>query len=192
MKLLNQHVPVIRVTVWSNAEGPVATVLLKSEGDARLAIARIHKRRLDNMWAGRRLDLSLGRPSPAPSLDVLKARLRAILLEHRGHTLPLVRLRDAYASRHSCAITTSDIAKIRDTVVIHEGFGRMVQLVDFSPATSAEMEEAPWRCNYHAMFNMGHEDGSRILQPVFMKISMLTTNIQGLLESHNGILPLLR
>ncbi|XP_022120062.2 meiosis regulator and mRNA stability factor 1 isoform X1 [Pieris rapae] len=190
LKLLNQHVPVLRVTVWSSGEGPVATVLLRSEGDARLAIARIHKRRLDNIWAGRRLDLSLGRPSPAPSLDVLRARLRAILLEHRGHTLPLVRLRDAYASRHSCAITTSDIAKIRDTVVIQEGFGRMVQLVDFSPASSAEMEEAPWRCNVHATFT-GHDDGSRILQPVFMKISVLTENIRILLEGHNGILPLL-
>ncbi|XP_047513906.1 meiosis regulator and mRNA stability factor 1 isoform X2 [Pieris napi] len=77
-----------------------------------------------------------------------------------------------------------------DPNVLQEGFGRMVQLVDFSPASSAEMEEAPWRCNVHATFT-GHDDGSRILQPVFMKISVLTNNIRMLMEGHNGILPLL-
>ncbi|CAK1547136.1 unnamed protein product [Leptosia nina] len=191
IKLFNHYVPVMRVSVWSGGEGPIATVVLRSEGDARLAIARVHKRRLDNQWAGRRLDLSLGRPSPAPNLDVLRARLRAILLEQKSHAMPLVRLRDAYASRHCCALTTADIAKVRDTVVIHDGFGRMVQLVDFSPVTSVEMEEAPWKCHIHALLNTGQEDGSRILLPVFMEISVLTKNICMLLDSHNGVLPLL-
>lgn len=190
-QLLKQYVPVVRVSVWSGGEGPLATVVLRSEWDARLAIARVHKRRLDNQWTGRRLELSLGRPSPAPNLDVLRARLRAILLDQKNHALPLLRLRDAYASRHCCALTTSDIAKVKDTVVIHEGFGRMVQLVDLTPVTSAEMEEAPWKCHIHASMSTGQEDGSRILQPVYVEISALAKNVQTLLENHGGILPLL-
>ncbi|KAL0841176.1 hypothetical protein ABMA28_014919 [Loxostege sticticalis] len=190
-QLFNQYVPVVRVSVWAAGEGPLATVVLRSEWDARLAIARVHKRRLDNQWTGRRLELSLGRPSPAPNLDVLRARLRAILLDQKNHTLPLLRLRDAYASRHCCALTTSDIAKVKDTVVIHEGFGRMVQLIDLTPVSNSEVEEAPWKCHIHAALNTGHEDGSRILQPVYMEISMLAKNTQMLLEKHCGILPLL-
>ncbi|CAG9786215.1 unnamed protein product [Diatraea saccharalis] len=190
-QLFNQYVQVIRVSVWAAGEGPIATIVFRSEWDARLAIARIHKRRLDNQWNGRRLELSLGRPSPAPNLDVLRARLRAILLDQNNHTLPLLRLRDAYASRHCCALTTSDIARVRDTVVIHEGFGRMVQLVDLTPVSNAEVEEAPWKCHIHASINTGHEDGSRILQPVCMEISVLAKNTCVLLEKHCGILPLL-
>ncbi|CAG5031554.1 unnamed protein product [Parnassius apollo] len=190
-KLFKQYVAVVRVSVWTGGEGPLASVLLRSEWDARLAIARVHKRRLEQQWAGRRLELALGRPAPAPGADVLRARLRAILLEQPGHALPLLRLRDAYASRHCCALTTSDIAKVRDTVVVHEGCGRMVQLVDLTPVTSVEMEEAPWKCQLHATINTGHEDGSRILQPVFMEISLLARNAQVLLENHGGILPLL-
>lgn len=191
-RLFNQYVQVVRVTVWAAGEGPLAIVVLRSEWDARLAIARIHKRRLDNMWTGRRLELSLGKPSPAPNLDILRARLRAILLDQKNHTLPLLRLRDAYASRHCCALTTSDIAKLKDTVIIHEGYGRMVQLVDLTPVSNSEMEEAPWKCHIHASMNTGQEDGSRILQPVFMEISTLAKNVHILLESHGGILPLLR
>ncbi|KAF9824562.1 hypothetical protein SFRURICE_004019 [Spodoptera frugiperda] len=190
-QLFNLYVQTVRVTVWAAGEGPLATVVLRSEWDARLAIARIHKRRLDNQWTGRRLELSLGKPSPAPNLDVLRARLRAILLDQKNHTLPLLRLRDAYASRHCCALTTSDIAKLKDTVVIHEGFGRMVQLVDLTPVSSSEMEEAPWKCHIHASMSTGQEDGSRILQPVYMEISTLAKNVHILLESHGGILPLL-
>ncbi|XP_047024018.1 meiosis regulator and mRNA stability factor 1 isoform X2 [Helicoverpa armigera] len=190
-KLFNQYVPVVRVSVWAAGEGPLATVVLRSEWDARLAIARIHKRRLDNQWTGRRLELSLGKPSPAPNVDVLRARLRAILLDQKNHTLPLLRLRDAYASRHCCALTTSDIAKLKDTVVIHEGFGRMVQLVDLTPVSNSEMEEAPWKCHIHASMSTGQEDGSRILQPVYMEISTLAKNVRLLLETHGGILPLL-
>ncbi|OWR42532.1 putative limkain b1 [Danaus plexippus plexippus] len=190
-KLFNQYVPVVRVSVWAAGEGPLATVVVRSEWDARLAIARVHKRRLDNNWAGRRLELSLGRPSPAPNLDVLRSRLRAILLDQKNFSLPLLRLRDAYASRHCCALTTSDIAKVKDTVVIHEGFGRMVQLVDHTPVVNTETEEAPWKCHIHAVLNTSHEDGSRILQPVYMDIAVLAKNTQVLLENHGGILPLL-
>ncbi|XP_052759565.1 meiosis regulator and mRNA stability factor 1 [Galleria mellonella] len=189
--LFEQYVPVVRVMIWAAGEGPLATVVLRSEWDARLAIARIHKRRLDNNWTGRRLELSLGRPSPAPNLDVLRARLRAILLDQKNYTLPLLRLRDAYASRHCCALTTSDIAKVKDTVIIHEGFGRMVQLIDLSPVSSAEMEAAPWKCHIHASMNTGHEDGSRILQPVYIEVAALAKNVQLLLENHGGVLPLL-
>lgn len=191
-KLFNQYVPVVRVSIWAAGEGPLASVAFRSEWDARLAIARVHKRRLDHQWAGRRLELSLGRPSPAPNLDILRIRLRAILLDQKNYTLPLLRLRDAYASRHCCALTTSDIAKVRDTVIIHEGFGRMVQLVDHTPVSTSETEEAPWKCHIHAAMNTGHEDGSRILQPVFMEIAILARNTQILLENHGGILPLLR
>lgn len=189
--LFSQYVQVVRVSVWTAGEGPLGTVVLRSEWDARLAIARIHKRRLDNQWTGRRLELSLGRPSPAPNLDVLRARLRAILLDQKNCALPLLRLRDAYASRHCCALTTSDIAKVKDTVVINEGFGRMVQLIDFTPVSSTEMEAAPWKCHIHASMNNGHEDGSRILQPVYMEIAALARNVQLLLEKHGGVLPLL-
>lgn len=191
-KLFNQYVPVVRVSIWAAGEGPLASVAFRSEWDARLAIARVHKRRLDHQWAGRRLELSLGRPSPAPNLDILRIRLRAILLDQKNYTLPLLRLRDAYASRHCCALTTSDIAKVKDTVIIHEGFGRMVQLVDHTPVSTSETEEAPWKCHIHAAMNTGHEDGSRILQPVFMEIAILARNTQILLENHGGILPLLR
>lgn len=191
-QLFSQYVPVVRVSVWVAGEGPIATVMFRSEWDARLAVARLHKRRLDNQWTGRRLELSLGRPSPAPNLDVLRARLRAILLDQKNHTLPLLRLRDAYASRHCCALTTSDIAKVKDTVIIHEGFGRMVQLVDLTPVSNTEMEEAPWKCHIHAVINTGHEDGSRILSPVYMEIAVLNKHVQILLENHGGILPLLR
>lgn len=190
-KLFNQYVPVVRVSIWVAGEGPLASVAFRSEWDARLAIARVHKRRLDHQWAGRRLELSLGRPSPAPNLDILRIRLRAILLDQKNYTLPLLRLRDAYASRHCCALTTSDIAKVKDTVIIHEGFGRMVQLVDHTPVSTSETEEAPWKCHIHAAMNTGHEDGSRILQPVFMEIAILARNTQILLENHGGILPLL-
>ncbi|CAB3253482.1 unnamed protein product [Arctia plantaginis] len=191
IQLFNQYIPVVRVSVWAAGEGPLATVVLRSEWDARLAIARIHKRRLDNQWTGRRLELSLGKPSPAPNLDVLRARLRAILLDQNNHMLPLLRLRDAYASRHCCALTTSDIAKLKDTVIIHEGYGRMVQLVDLTPVSNTEMEEAPWKCHIHASMNTGQEDGTRILQPVYMEISVLAKNVHILLENHGGILPLL-
>ncbi|XP_037293714.1 meiosis regulator and mRNA stability factor 1 [Manduca sexta] len=190
-QLFSQYVPVIRVSVWSGAEGPLASILLRSEWDARLVIARVHKRRLDSQWTGRRLELSLGRPSPAPNLDVLRARLRAILLDQQNHTLPLLRLRDAYASRHCCALTASDIAKVKDTVIIHEGFGKMVQLVDLTPVTTAEMEEAPWKCHIHASLSTGHEDGSRILLPVYMEVAALEKNVRVLLEKHGGVLPLL-
>ncbi|XP_059045300.1 meiosis regulator and mRNA stability factor 1-like [Achroia grisella] len=189
--LFDQYVPVVRVSIWAAGEGPLATVVLRSEWDARLAIARIHKRRLDNQWTGRRLELSLGRPSPAPNLDVLRARLRAILLDQKNYTLPLLRLRDAYASRHCCALTTSDIAKVKDTVIIHEGFGRMVQLIDLNPVSSSEMEAAPWKCHIHTSMNTGHEDGSRILQPVYIEVAALAKNVQLLLENHGGVLPLL-
>lgn len=178
--------------MWMACEGPIATVTFRTENDARLAIARVHKRRLDNQWMGRRLELSLGKPSPAPNLEVLRARLRAILLEQPKQTLPLLRLRDAYASRHCCALTTSDIAKVRDTVIIHESFGRMVQLIDLSPVSNAEMLEAPWRCHMHATIGFGQEDGSRILIPVLMEVAVLANNVQLLLEKHEGILPLLR
>lgn len=191
MQLFSQYVPVVRVSAWNGGDGPLATVTLRNESDARLAIARLHKRRLDNQWTGRRLELSLGNPSPAPNLDVLRARLRAILLDQKHHTMPLLRLRDAYASRHCCALTTTDIAKVKDTVIIHEGFGRMVQLIDLTPVSSSEMEEAPWKCHIHATLNTGQEDGSRILQPVYMEVSALTQNVKVLLEKHGGILPLL-
>ncbi|GBP33627.1 Meiosis regulator and mRNA stability factor 1 [Eumeta japonica] len=191
VQLFSKYVPVVRVSVWMSSEGPTATISLRSEWDARLAIARIHKRRLENQWMSRRLELSLGRPSPAPSTDVLKARLRAILFDQKNHTLPLLRLRDAYASRHCCALTTSDISKVKDTVVIHEGFGRMVQLIDLTPVSSAEMEEAPWKCNLHATMNTGHEDGSRILTPVYMELAVLAKHTEILLQDHKGILPLL-
>lgn len=191
-QLFSQYVPIVRVSVWVAGEGPVATVVFRSEWDARLSIARIHKRRLDNQWSGRRLELSIGRPSPAPNLDVLRARLRAILLDQNNHTLPLLRLRDAYASRHCCALTTSDIAKVKDTVIIHEGFGRLVQLIDLRPVSNLEIEEAPWKCHIHAVMNTGYEDGSRILTPVYVEIAVLAKQVQVLLENHAGILPLLR
>lgn len=111
-RLFSQYVGVVRINVWTATDGPLASVVLRSEWDARVAIARIHKRRLDNQWSGRRLELSLGRPSPAPNLDVLRARLRAILRDQPNQKLPLVLLRDAYASRHCCALTTADLAKV--------------------------------------------------------------------------------
>ncbi|XP_026317722.1 meiosis regulator and mRNA stability factor 1 [Hyposmocoma kahamanoa] len=190
-RLFTQYVGVVRICVWTGSDGPLASVVVRSEWDARVAIARLHKRRLDSQWSGRRLELSLGRPSPAPNLDVLRARLRAILRDQPNHNLPLLRLRDAYASRHCCALTTSDLAKVKDTVVTHEGFGRMVQLVDLRPATDSELEEAPWKCHLHAGPSTCHEDGSRILQPVYMEIDTLAKRVQVLLESHGGILPLL-
>ncbi|KPJ02798.1 Limkain-b1 [Papilio xuthus] len=190
-KLFSQYVPVVRVSVWTSGEGPLASVVFRSEWDARLAIARVHKRRLDSVWAGRRLELALGTPSPAPNLDVLRARLRAILLEQQNYCMPLLRLRDAYASRHCCSITTSDILKVRDTVLVHETCGRMVQLIDLSPVSKLEIEEAPWKCHKHSVLSTGHDDGRRILQPVFIELPVLARNIHILLESHGGILPLL-
>ncbi|XP_045535658.1 meiosis regulator and mRNA stability factor 1 [Papilio machaon] len=190
-KLFSQYVPVVRVSVWTSGEGPLASVVFRSEWDARLAIARVHKRRLDSVWAGRRLELALGTPSPAPNLDVLRARLRAILLEQQNYCMPLLRLRDAYASRHCCSITTSDILKVKDTVLVHETCGRMVQLVDLSPVSKLEIEEAPWKCHKHSVLSTGHDDGRRILQPVFIELPVLARNIHILLESHGGILPLL-
>ncbi|CAH2260947.1 jg17721 [Pararge aegeria aegeria] len=191
LKLFSQYVRVVQVSIWAAGEGPLATVVLRSEWDARLVIARLHKRRLDNNWGRLRLELSLGRPSPALNLDVLRVRLRAILIDQKSHSLPLLRLRDAYASRYCCALTTSDLAKVKDTVVIHEGLGRMVQLVDLNPVSNAETEEAPWKCHIHAVLSTGHEDGSKILLPVYMKLGVLSKNIQLLLETHGGILPLL-
>lgn len=191
-QLLSQHVQVLSVTVWGTGDGAIASVLLKSESDARLLISRIHKRRLDNQWAGRRLELSLGRPSPAVNLDVLRARLRAILLAQPGHSLPLLRLRDAYASRHCSALTTSDIAKVRDTVVVHENFGRVVQLVDPTPSRVDTIEETMWRCNIHGMMNMGQDDAARILSPVYIELSELCKRTELLLVNHGGMLPLLR
>ncbi|XP_034830652.1 meiosis regulator and mRNA stability factor 1 isoform X1 [Maniola hyperantus] len=191
LRLFNQYVRVTQVSIWTAGDGPLATVVLRSEWDARLLIARLHKRRLENRWGRMRLELSLGRPSPAPNLDVLRVRLRAILLDQKNYSLPLLRLRDAYASRYCCALTTSDLAKLKDTVVIHEALGRMVQLVDIRPLTNSESEETPWKCHIHAVLGSGHEDGSRILQPVFMKLNALAVNIQMLLEAHGGIVPLL-
>lgn len=111
-RLFSQYVMVIRVCVWTGNDGPLAGVVVRSEWDARVAIARLHKRRMDSQFSGRRLELSLGRPSPAPNLDVLRARLRAILRDQPSQIMPLLRLRDAYASRHCCALTTSDLAKV--------------------------------------------------------------------------------
>ncbi|KAJ0177159.1 hypothetical protein K1T71_007168 [Dendrolimus kikuchii] len=190
-KLVSAYAPVVRVSVWNAGDGPLATVVLSSEWDARLVISRLHKKRLDLQWTGRRLELSLGRPSPAPNVDVLRARLRAILLDQPNHSLPLLRLRDAYASRHCCALTTSDIAKVKDTVIMHESFGRIVQLIDTTPVSNTEVEEAPWKCHVHMSMNGHQEDGTRILQPVFIELSVLAANVQLLLESHNGVLPLL-
>lgn len=68
----------------------------------------------------------------------------------------------------------------------------MVQLIDLTPVSSSEMEEAPWKCHIHASLGMGQEDGSRILQPVYMEVAVLARNAQLLLENHGGILPLLR
>lgn len=191
-QLFSQYVPVISVSVWGTGEGAIATVVLKSEWDARLLIARIHKRRLEQIWTGRRLELSLGRPSPALNLDVLRARLRAILIDQPNFSMPLLRLRDAYASRHCCALTTADIAKVRDTVIIQENFGRIVQLIDLSPSLNVDLEDTTWRCNIHGNMNVGQDDGSRILTPVFMEVSTLSKYTQKLLENHGGMLPLLR
>lgn len=68
----------------------------------------------------------------------------------------------------------------------------MVQLVDLRPATDTELEEAPWKCHLHAGPTTCHEDGSRILLPVYMEVDLLAKRVQVLLESHGGILPLLR
>lgn len=82
--------------------------------------------------------------------------------------------------------------KVKDTVVIPEGLARMVHLVDLRPATDSELEEAPWKCHVHAGPNTSPENGSRILQPVYLEIETLSKHVQMLLESHGGILPLLR
>lgn len=68
----------------------------------------------------------------------------------------------------------------------------MVQLVDLTPVTNAEMEEAPWKCHIHASLSMIQEDGSRILQPVFMEVAVLAQHANVLLDNHGGLLPLLR
>lgn len=190
-QLFSQFVPVISVSVWGSGESTVATVMLKSEWDARLLIARIHKRKLEQVWTGRRLELSIGRPSPILNLDILRARLRAILLDQPNLSMPLLRLRDAYASRHCCALTTADITKVRDTVVIQENFGRIVQLIDLSPSVNVDLEETTWRCNVHGLMNMGQDDGSRILTPIFMELTTLAKHTHKLLENHGGMLPLL-
>lgn len=191
--LFTQYVTVLKISIWGVGEGLTATVYLKSEWDARLLIARIHKRKLENNWAGRRLELSIGRPSPVISLDVLKNRLRAILVDQPNYMLPLLCLRDAYAVRYCCALTTSDILKVKDTVVIHENAGRMVQLIDPSPMMHLPREEEPaWKCSIHSTMNTGQEDGSRILAPVYIELSVLAENTKILLKTHGGIVPLLR
>lgn len=67
----------------------------------------------------------------------------------------------------------------------------MVQLVDLTPVSHAEMEEAPWKCHAHASAT-GHDDGGRILAPVCMEVAVLAQHTHLLLENHGGILPLLR
>ncbi|XP_052740437.1 meiosis regulator and mRNA stability factor 1 [Bicyclus anynana] len=191
VKLFSQYVTVNQVSIWAAGDGPLATVQLRSEWDARLVIARLHKRRLDNTWGRLRLELTLGRPSPILNLDVLRTRLRAILLDQANHSLPLLRLRDAYASRYCCALTTSDLQKVKDTVTIQEGLGRTVQLLDLNPMSNLDTEDAPWKCNIHAVMSTGHEDGSKILMPVYMELEVLAKHIQMLLDCHGGIVPLL-
>lgn len=191
-QLFSKYVIVLKVSVRAAADGPLASVMLYSESDARLAIARIHRRRLDETWAGRRLELTLGRLSPAPNAVVLRSRLRNLLQDAPDQTLPLVRLSDAYTVRHGCSLTSSDLARVKDTVSVSEGAGRLVKLLNpGSQGPVMELDDAPWKCNMHSVSSAVDENGTKIMSPVYITLSVLSSNTHELLQTHGGIVPLL-
>ncbi|XP_034045191.1 meiosis regulator and mRNA stability factor 1 isoform X2 [Thalassophryne amazonica] len=189
-----------------------ATVKMLSLQQAISAVSGLHHFKI----GGKRIQVSLI-TSSSKSLSVISTEIISILHDAPAHCLPLFKLTEIYEKKYSRKLLVGDLYRLQDVVTVRDQGGtRLVCLLPASqirqsplgssrsqdgsstsgsPVVFEELEYHEPVCRQHYTqqdFSEADFDPDSYKIPfVVMSLSTLASQVHGLLQTHEGTLPLL-
>ncbi|XP_037546206.1 meiosis regulator and mRNA stability factor 1 [Nematolebias whitei] len=190
-----------------------ATVQMLFLQQAISAVSGLHRYKI----GGKRIQVSLITGGNSKTLSMLSAEIICILQDAPANCLPLFKLTEIYEKKYSRKLALSDLYRLPDVLSVREqGGSRLACLLSNSqirqsPLGSSQSQESssasgspvvfeeleyhePVCRHHHAQQDFSEADfdpDSYKIPFVVMSLSSLTSEVHGLLESHDGTLPLL-
>ena len=185
--LFSECVAVLQVSVY-RLEGGSYGALVKVPGqqEAQLAISQLHKRKIGS----KRISISM---LPTDGATLPRKEVVNLLQSFPGGKIQLFKFRQMFEERFRGTVSVADLHRMKDVVTLTEdvaGVGRMVVLNTNQTVDNGEVELLS--CPLHCTNTAGWGD-KRVwegLPDVVVSLETLTNNIQKMLQSHGGSVPL--
>lgn len=191
-QLFCEYVGVTSVSVYRlDSGGSVgALVRVSSHQEAQLAISQLHKRKVGT----KRISIAL---LPADGGVLPRNEVVSLLQSFPGGKIQLVKFRQMYEERFRGGISVADLHRMKDVVSLTDdvagvGVGRMVSLNINTTSVDSDQVEVLF-CPAHCPAQVSGWGDKRLwecLPDVVVSLDTLTANIQKMLVSHGGAVPL--
>jgi len=186
--LFSECVAVLQVSVY-RLEGGSYGALVRVPGlqEAQLAISQLHKRKVGS----KRISIAM---LPTDSAALPRKEVVSLLQSFPGGKIQLFKFRQMFEERFRGSISVAELHRMKDVVTLTEdmaGVGRMVQLNANQTVDTDEVELLS--CPQHCANTAGWGDKRRVwegLPDVVVSLETLSNNIQKMLKSHGGTVPL--
>jgi len=186
--LFNEFVNLSSVNVYKQEGGGLgAIVRVGNINEAKIAISQLHKRKVGT----KRISVSL---LPVDSIILPKKEVVSILQSVPGEKIHLFKFRQMYEERFRSIISVADLYKMKDVVTLLEdvsGSGRMIHLKPNADVSIDDVENL--HCELHCpnvKVGWAEKNVWEGLPDVKVKLDTLSANIQLMLRTHNGSIPL--
>jgi len=189
-QLFSEVVAVTSVSVYRVDSGGSVGALVRVPGhqEAQLAISQLHKRKVGT----KRISISL---LPADGGVLPRNEVVSLLQSFPGGKIQLVKFRQMYEERFRGGISVADLHRMKDVVSLTDdvaGVGRMVSLNTNTSSVDSDQVEVLF-CPAHCPAQISGWGDKRLwecLPDVVVSLDTLTANIQKMLLSHGGAVPL--
>ena len=154
--------------------------------EAQLAISQLHKRKVGT----KRIAIS---HLPSDGAVLPRSEVYSLLKSFPGSKIQLFKFRQLFEERFRCSISVAELHKMKDLVILTEevaGQGRMVELQSTAVMESEEVENLYCLTHYPLQLGWGEKRVWEGLPDVVVGLEQLATNINKMLASHQGSVPL--
>ena len=187
--LFNEFVTLSSVNIYRQDGGGLgAIVKVGNMQEAQLAISQLHKRKVGT----KKIAIS---HLPVDVEQLPRKEVVTLLQSVPGGKIQLFKFRQLYEERFRGSISVADLHRMKDVVTLAEDFngkGRTVQLNADAILGTVEVDKLFCETHFLKKGNGGWGDKRIVdgLPDVKIELDVLASNIQKLLVSHGGILPL--
>ncbi|CAL8099473.1 unnamed protein product [Orchesella dallaii] len=205
MAAFSEHVNVRGVWVYVANDGSTSAIVrLTNKEEAHYAVAQLHRKKIGN----KRIFISFDHGNSIDH-DTLKKEVASLLQDVPSHTLPLFKFREMFEKRYKRSVSSSDLYRMKDVVLICESTlngngmstpssGRNISLI--SSWQEKDGKGLDLYCKLHpprigktetTRMGWAEKEAEVLLPNVIVEIKILTTRVHNLLQSHEGGLPLI-
>ncbi|XP_064600287.1 meiosis regulator and mRNA stability factor 1-like isoform X2 [Liolophura sinensis] len=196
------QVKVLNVYVKTQPDNTsIGMVKVPSVEEARFAISQFHRKKIGY----KRIHVALKNEDSQQTATNIRAEATALLMEAKGHVLPLFKFIELFDKRYHRSISVCELYKMKDIIDIREqgGAGRMVYLLEDvrstpSPQDNADMEiqeilEVPVCLIHCPEGSTGYVEALNctMLPNVNIQMKTFAAQVHTMLQSHEGNMALM-